>query len=359
MMNTKPCHLSVIVPLYNEAANVPQLVDELNAALSNSLSDWEVILVDDGSIDDTPNRVKRAIRGLEGNFRLIVLQRNFGQTAAIQAGFDQSLGRYLATLDGDLQNDPADIPALLEKLVQEELDLIVGWRKTRKDGFWLRRFPSQVANYLIGRVTGVRLHDYGCSLKIYRGSLLRNVRLYGDMHRFIPAWMSLYTSPARIREQIVNHRPRIHGTSKYGIGRTFRVAIDLLSVFFFIRFLSRPGHFFGRIGLVLGGMGSLMLTHLAIVKFLLHEDIGSRPMLIIAIMLVLVGVQTFTTGILSELMARTYYASRDHRSYVLRSEILAQNDSRERRPETEHCANPQHFPTADHSPNTPCRSSVS
>ncbi|MET0066534.1 MAG: glycosyltransferase [Candidatus Thiodiazotropha sp.] len=328
MMKPKSCYLSVIVPLYNEADNVPQLIEELDAALSRYRSGWEVILVDDGSTDDTAQRVKFAIQGREGDYRLITLQRNFGQTAAIQAGFDHSRGQYLATLDGDLQNDPADIPDLLETLIRDELDLIVGWRKARKDGFWLRRLPSQIANRLIGRVTGVRLHDYGCSLKIYRGSLLRNIRLYGDMHRFIPAWMSLYTSPTRIREQVVNHRPRIHGRSKYGIGRTFKVAIDLLSVFFFIRFLSRPGHFFGRIGLILSGIGGLMLTHLAVVKFLLHEDIGSRPMLIIAILLVLVGVQTFTTGILSELMARTYYASRDQRSYVLRSEILAQEDAR-------------------------------
>ncbi|MET0123732.1 MAG: glycosyltransferase, partial [Candidatus Thiodiazotropha sp. 6PLUC9] len=188
-------------------------------------------------------------------------------------------------------------------------------------------FPSKIANILIGRVTGVRLHDYGCSLKIYRGGLIRKMRLYGDMHRFIPAWMSMYTSPSRIREAVVNHRARIHGRSKYGIGRTFKVMIDLLSVYFFIRFLSRPGHFFGRIGLLMGGIGSAMLIHLGVVKFVLQEDIGSRPMLIIAIMLVLMGVQTFTTGLLSELSTRTYYASNRNRSYLLRSDIIEQETS--------------------------------
>jgi glycosyltransferase involved in cell wall biosynthesis len=286
-----------------------------------------VILVDDGSSDDTNKNIRTTLIGLSGNYKLITLQRNFGQTAAIQAGFDHSKGRYIATMDGDLQNDPADIPGLVDLLINDELDLVVGWRHQRKDDLLLRRFPSMVANLLIGRVTGVRLHDYGCSLKIYRGSLIRNMRLYGDRHRFIPAWMSMYTSPSRIREAVVNHRARIHGSSKYGIGRTFKVMIDLLSVYFFIRFLSRPGHFFGRIGLLMGGIGSAMLLHLGVVKFILQEDIGSRPMLTIAIMLVLMGVQTFTTGLLSELSTRTYYASNRNRSYVLRSDIIDQETS--------------------------------
>jgi glycosyltransferase involved in cell wall biosynthesis len=317
-------HLSVIVPLYNEADNIAPLLEELDRVLVACSYEWEVILVDDGSSDHTNKLLMQVLSGYGSNYRMLTLQRNFGQTAAIQAGFDHSNGHYLATMDGDLQNDPEDIPRLVEMLISDELDLLVGWRQDRKDDLLLRRFPSIVANYLIGRVTGVRLHDYGCSLKIYRGGLLRNMRLYGDMHRFIPAWMSMYTSPSRIQEAKVNHRARIHGQSKYGIGRAFKVMIDLLSVYFFIRFLSRPGHFFGRIGLLLGGLGSAMLIHLGIVKFILNEDIGSRPMLTISIMLVLMGVQTFTTGLLSEISARTYYTSDRNRSYILRSEILEQ-----------------------------------
>jgi glycosyltransferase involved in cell wall biosynthesis len=310
--------LSIIIPLYNEERNIHPLIEEIDAALGCYSKTWEIILVDDGSTDETNSRLKSLIQSHGPEYRLLTLQRNYGQTAAMQAGFDHSHGKYIVTLDGDLQNDPADILRLVKRLEQEDLDLIVGWRKNRKDDFLLRKLPSSIANYLIGRVTGVRLHDYGCSLKVYRGSILRNMQLYGDMHRFIPAWMSMYTSPRRIQEEAVNHRPRINGDSKYGIGRTFKVLIDLLSVYFFIRFLSRPGHFFGRIGLMLGSIGSIMLIHLGIAKYLLHQDIGSRPMLFVAIMLVLMGVQTFTTAILSELSSRTYYASKQGRSYILR-----------------------------------------
>jgi glycosyltransferase involved in cell wall biosynthesis len=320
----KHCSLSLVVPLYNEVENVVPLIDEIDKALSQYDQTWEVLLVDDGSSDNTNRQLKQALKSRSAAFRMLTLQRNFGQTAAIQAGFDYSRGDVIATIDGDLQNDPADVPRLARQLIHQDLDLIVGWRKRRRDGFWLRRLPSSIANRLIGRITGVRLHDYGCSLKIYRRSVLQNIRLYGDMHRFIPAWFSMYTSPARIREEVVNHRPRIHGRSKYGIGRTFKVIIDLLSVYFFIRFLSRPGHFFGRVGMVLGGAGFIMLAHLAVVKFLLHEDIGSRPMLIIAILLILMGVQTFTAGILSELSARTYYATKENRAYAVRDEGIDQ-----------------------------------
>ncbi|MBT2988187.1 MAG: glycosyltransferase family 2 protein [Candidatus Thiodiazotropha sp. (ex Ctena orbiculata)] len=312
--------LSIIVPLYNEEENIQPLIEEIDAALLDYDNNWEVILVDDGSSDETNSKLKAILKYRSTVYRMLTLQRNYGQTAAMQAGFDHSRGRYIVTLDGDLQNDPADIPKFVQLLEQDNLDLVVGWRRNRKDDFWLRKLPSRIANFLIGRVTGIRLHDYGCSLKAYRGSVLRNMQLYGDMHRFIPALMSMYTSPKRIREVKANHRPRVNGTSKYGIGRTFKVLIDLLSVYFFVRFLSRPGHFFGRIGLLLGGSGSLMLIHLGITKFLLHENIGSRPMLFVAIMLVLMGVQTFTTGILSELSSRTYYASKKSRPYILRND---------------------------------------
>jgi len=321
-MSAKPdktIYLSLVIPLYNEVDNIEPLFEEIAKTFADYDKPWEAIFVDDGSTDGTHKAMAAAQRKAGDAFRVVTLQRNFGQTAAMQAGFDHTRGRYIATLDGDLQNDPRDIPRLVKRLVDEDLDLVVGWRKDRKDDFWLRKFPSLIANRLIGNVTGVRLHDYGCSLKVYRGSVLRKVELFGDMHRFIPAWMSMYTSPMRIREEAVNHRARASGESKYGIGRTFRVLIDLLSVFFFIRFISRPGHFFGRIGLILGALGSLMLTYLAFIKFFFHADIGSRPMLIIAIMLVLVGVQTFSTGLLSELNTRTYFASKGSRSYIVRT----------------------------------------
>jgi glycosyltransferase involved in cell wall biosynthesis len=315
----KDIYLSLVIPLYNEVENIEPLFEEISNTFADYDKSWEAIFIDDGSTDGTHLALAAAQSRAGDAFRVVTLQRNFGQTAAMQAGFDHTQGRYIATLDGDMQNDPKDIPRLVKRLVDEDLDLVVGWRKDRKDDFWLRKFPSLIANRLIGNVTGVRLHDYGCSLKVYRGSVLRKIELFGDMHRFIPAWMSMYTSPMRIHEEAVNHRARARGESKYGIGRTFRVLIDLLSVFFFIRFISRPGHFFGRIGLMLGAVGSLMLTYLALIKFILNEDIGSRPMLIIAIMLVLVGGQTFSTGLLSELSTRTYFASKGSRSYIVRN----------------------------------------
>jgi glycosyltransferase involved in cell wall biosynthesis len=249
---------------------------------------------------------------------VVSLQRNFGQTAATQAGIDLASGDMVATLDGDRQNDPADILPLARKLLEEGLDLVVGWRKDRKDGFILRRIPSMLANRLIGRVTGVRIHDYGCSLKIYRASVLRSVRLYGEMHRFIPGWFAAATSPARIAEKVVNHRPRVSGKSKYGIGRTSRVLLDLLSVHFFMRYWTRPGHFFGSIGLFFGGIGGAVLAYLGWVKFGLGEDIGTRPLLLVGVVLVIASLQFLTTGIVAELLTRTYFESSQVKPYLAR-----------------------------------------
>jgi glycosyltransferase involved in cell wall biosynthesis len=232
---------------------------------------------------------------------------------------DVARGDLVATLDGDRQNDPADIPSLARRLVEEDLDLIVGWRKNRKDGFILRRLPSLIANRLIGQVTGVRLHDYGCSLKVYRGSVLESVRLYGEMHRFIPAWFAAATAPHRIGEAVVSHRPRTAGKSKYGIGRTFRVLLDLLSVHFFLRYWTRPGHFFGSIGLALGGLGSVILGYLGWVKFGLGQDIGQRPLLLVGVVLVIASLQFLTTGVVAELLTRTYFESARGKPYVVRS----------------------------------------
>lgn len=205
-------------------------------------------------------------------------------------------------------------------MLHEDLDLVVGWRQKRQDNVWLRTIPSRIANRLIGNITGVRLHDYGCSLKVYRAAVIKQVRLYGEMHRFIPAWMSVRTAPNRIREEVVNHRARLHGESKYGISRTFRVLVDLLSVYFFLRFLTRPGHFFGRIGLISGGVGLLILVYLFAQKLLFAANIGTRPLLLVGVLLVLMAVQFLTTGVLSELITRTYFASSSNSSYAVRSD---------------------------------------
>ena len=311
--------VSIVVPFYNEADSVTTLVREIGTAMAAVAYPWEAILVDDGSSDATPRRLAAVVEeDAAGRFRVLTLQRNFGQTAAMQAGIDHAAGSVIVTMDGDLQNDPADIPRLVHRLVTEDLDLLVGWRRNRHDNLWLRVIPSKLANRLIGNVTGVPLHDYGCSLKVYRGAVIKRVRLIGEMHRFIPAWVAVHTAPARITEEVVSHRPRTHGTSKYGITRAFRVVVDLLSVYFFLRYLSRPGHFFGRIGLVVGSAGGLILAWLAYVKLVLGEDIGTRPLLMLGILLVVVAVQFLTTGVLGELSARTYFATSGNLPYVVR-----------------------------------------
>jgi glycosyltransferase involved in cell wall biosynthesis len=312
--------VSVVVPLYNEEDNVAPLVEALHAALSPVGWPWELILVDDGSSDAT---VQRAIqeRDRRGpHLSVLPLRRNFGQTAAMQAGLDAVRGEVCVTLDGDLQNDPSDIPAMVEKLLSDDLDLVVGWRKARQDGLWLRRIPSHLANRLIRRVTGVRVHDYGCSLKVYRTSLVRQMHLYGEMHRFIPAWAAMVTSPSRIGEMEVQHHPRRAGASKYGLGRASRVLLDLLVVHFFLRYRAMPGHFFGAIGLISLTIGFVTLAYLAGVKFLLGEDIGGRPLLLVGILCVIGAVQFITTGVVTELLARAWLSSPDAHSYVVHHE---------------------------------------
>ncbi|MGB4948459.1 MAG: glycosyltransferase family 2 protein [Candidatus Competibacter denitrificans] len=313
-----PHRLSLVVPLYNELDNVAPLLAGIHQALAVYPYPWELIAVDDGSTDGTAERLSEEAKRYGPHVRALILQRNFGQTAAMQAGIDAARGDVIATLDGDLQNDPADIPRLVGRLLTEELDLVVGWRQQRQDNVWLRTIPSRIANRLIGNITGVRLHDYGCSLKVYRSAVIKQVRLYGEMHRFIPAWMSVRTAPSRIREEVVNHRARVHGESKYGIGRTFRVVVDLLSVYFFLRFLTRPGHFFGRIGLASGGVGLLVLFYLLVQKLFFAANIGTRPLLLVGVLLVLMAVQFLTTGVLSELITRTYLSSSANSSYAVR-----------------------------------------
>ncbi len=313
-----PHRLSVVVPLFNERDNVAPLLATVHEALAAYPYPWELILVDDGSTDGTTERLLELAPSYGPHVRVLVLQRNFKQTAAMQAGIDAARGDVIVTMDGDLQNDPRDIPRLVARLLREDLDLVAGWRKERKDDFWLRTFPSRIANRLIARLTGVSLHDYGCSLKAYRASVLKNVTLYGEMHRFIPAWLASVTHPARIAEEVVEHHPRRFGESKYGLSRTFRVILDLLFVYFFLRYRTRPGHFFGGIGLGLTGLGGVLLAYLFALKLFAGESIGARPLLTVAVLLTVTGVQFLTTGVLSELLTRVYHESSQRPQYQVR-----------------------------------------
>lgn len=324
---TLPAHrLSIIVPMYNEADNVAPFLEQVHAGLANYPWPWELILVDDGSTDATVAEMRRARTAWGAHVRPLELMRNFKQTAAMQAGVDAARGDVIVTLDGDLQNDPADIPRLVARLLNEDLDCVAGWRKDRKDNL-LRTIPSKIANRLIARVVGVRLNDYGCSLKAFRASVLKSVRLYGEMHRFIPAWLATVTTPRRIAEEPVKHHARVHGVSKYGLTRTFRVVLDLLSVFFFIRYRSRPGHFFGGVGLVLGALGSVILAWLAFVKFGLGEAIGTRPLLIFGFFCVIAGAQFLSTGVLAETLARIYFESGAALQYQVRNPQSVADDA--------------------------------
>ncbi|MCC6352298.1 MAG: glycosyltransferase family 2 protein [Verrucomicrobiae bacterium] len=307
-----PC-LSVVAPVYNEAGNVPRLADEVSRALADYPSDWELILVDDGSTDDTAAEIARAAAA-NAAIRPIRLRRNFGQTAALSAGIDASRGDVIVTLDADLQNDPADIPALLAKMA-EGYDVVSGWRSRRKDDFVSRTLPSRIANWIISRNTGLDLHDFGCSLKAYDRDVLRSFRLYGEMHRFLPAlctWRG-----ARVAEIPVNHRPRTIGASKYGIGRTTRVILDLLTVKFLIEYSTKPMRVFGGWGLLFGGAGLGLCIYLTWHKLVLHENIGGRPLLAFAVLLVIVGIQLLMLGLLSELLARIYFESQGKPVYEL------------------------------------------
>ena len=310
--------LSVVVPLYNEEGSLPHLLAQLLAALKPLGRSIENVLVDDGSRDGTPALLQdMAARTPE--LVAVLLRRNYGQTAAMAAGFDASRGEILITLDGDLQNDPADIPLLLNQLEQGQLDLVSGWRHQRQDNTISRLLPSLLANRLIARVTGVKLHDYGCSLKAYRREVVADMNLYGELHRFLPALA--FIEGARIGEVQVNHHPRRYGKSKYGIDRTFRVLMDLLTVWFMKRFLTRPMHVFGFAGLVSLGAGLALALWLVGEKLLLGMDIGNRPLLLMAVLAILSGVQLFSFGLLAELQMRTYHESQGRPIYRVRSTL--------------------------------------
>lgn len=309
--------ISVVVPLFNEAESLPPLVEQLLAQLRPIETPFELVLVDDGSSDATASVLTRLAQTTP-ELVAVLLRRNYGQTAAMAAGFDASTGAVIVTLDGDLQNDPADIPLLLERL-EEGFDLVSGWRHQRQDGELNRLLPSRIANRLIARVTGVRLHDYGCSLKAYRREVVTDLNLYGELHRFLPALA--FIEGARISEVKVRHHARRFGQSKYGLDRTFRVLMDLLTVTFMKRFLTRPMHVFGLGGLVGIGAGLVIALHLSISKFLLHQDIGNRPLLMVAVLAIVTGVQLFCFGLLAELQMRTYHESQGRPIYRVRATL--------------------------------------
>lgn len=309
--------VSVVVPLHDEAENVEELVARVDGALRPTGRSFELICVDDGSRDDTPARLMR-LAASRPWLRPVYLIRNYGQSAALQAGFDAARGETIVTLDGDLQNDPEDIPRLLDMLeVDPAIDCISGWRKDRKDRTLSRRLPSMVANRIISRVTGVRLHDYGCALKVYRAGIVHDLRLYGELHRFVPALAA--EVGARIVEVPVLHHPRARGRSKYGLDRTVRVVLDLLWVRFLMRFLHRPLQAFGGVGMVLLGLGGLLLSWLTVDKLVYGHDIGGRPLLLLGVMLVLMGGQLIATGVLGELLTRIYHEPQGRAQYRVRA----------------------------------------
>lgn len=317
--------ISVVVPLYNEQDNVSNLIERIHSALQDFEFQWELILVDDGSLDDTVIKAKEAQQNYGNHVRVIELTRNFKQTAAMQAGIDFARGDVIVTMDGDLQNEPNDIPKLVRRLLNENLDLVAGWRKNRQDDLLLRKIPSKIANKLIAKLTGVKLRDYGCSLKAFRAKVIKKIRLYGEMHRFIPAWLATVTSPEKIAEEPTTHHARTAGVSKYGISRTFRVILDLLAVYFFMRFRDRPGHFFGSIGLFLTSIASIIFVWLLYVKIILGENIGQRPLLFLGILGLLAGLQFITTGVLAELLTRIYFDDAK-KSYNAEEEIPTENN---------------------------------
>jgi glycosyltransferase involved in cell wall biosynthesis len=314
--------VSVVIPVYNEADNLRELVERVGQALAPTGRVYELLLIDDGSSDDS-RRILGALAESHRWLRPLILIRNYGQSTALQAGFDHAQGALIVTLDGDLQNDPVEIPRLLEFMDQQpEVDVVSGWRKQRQDRTWSRKLPSWVANRLISAVTGVRLHDYGCALKVYRRAVLDNLRLYGETHRFIAALA--VEAGARMIEVPVLHHARVRGQSKYGIDRVFRVLLDLLWIKFSMRFLHRPLHAFGGVGFAFIGLGAAALFYLAVEKLVFGHDIGGRPLLLLGALLTLIGVQLLATGVLSELLTRIYHEPQGRRQYVLRRDQRAE-----------------------------------
>ncbi len=319
----KKIKVSIVIPVFNEEDNIKPLYEEIKESLKVLDDEYEIIFVNDGSIDGTRAKIEEII-SFDKRVKLIDFRKNYGQTAAISAGIDYSKGEYIVTIDGDLQNDPKDIPRMIKELEERELDLLNGWRYKRKDPFISRRLPSIIANWLISMATGVKLHDYGCTLKVIRRDIAKSLNLYGELHRFIPALAEI--EGARIGETKVNHRERRHGKSKYGISRTIRVILDLLTVKFLSGYSTKPLQIFGFWGMLTGGIGTIIGLYLAYVRFILREGIWGRPLLFLSMLLIFMGVQLVSLGLLGEMISRTYHESSKKRIYRVRKVVGIEED---------------------------------
>jgi len=310
--------LSIVIPIYNERESIGKLYENLNKALSKMNLKYEVLLIDDGSIDGTFNDLLK-IHRKNRLFKIIRFRKNFGQTSAISAGFNYAKGEVVITLDADLQNDPQDIPVLLKKL-NEGYDIVSGWRKNRKDKAVTRRFPSIVANKIISKLTGVHLHDYGCTLKAYRKEVVKNINLYGEMHRYIPAiasWMGV-----KVAEVPVVHHSRKYGKSKYGVSRTIKVVLDIITVKFLLSYSQSPIQMFGLLGLFSGTVGFIVTAYLIIMRLFFNQSLSDRPLFVLSIFMIFIGVQLITIGLLAEVLIRVYHKVQDRSTYVIKDIIL-------------------------------------
>lgn len=313
-MTEDQLELSVVIPIYNEQDNIEQLYRDLKQVLEGLAKSYEIVAVDDGSTDSSFEVLRELHRG-DDLLKVVRLRRNFGQAAAFAAGFDRAVGEIIVSMDADLQFDPADISKLLDK-ISEGFDIVSGWRADRRETFLTRRLPSMAANWLISRITGVELHDSGCSLKAYRSEVIRNVRLYGELHRFIPALAS--SIGVHLAEVPVSHYPRRHGKSKYDLSRTLTVILDLLTVKFLLSYATRPMHVFGLLGMLSFAVGTVIAAYLSFIRLFLGSPIANRPLLFLAILLIFVGVQLVTMGLLGELTIRTYHEAQGKKIYVIR-----------------------------------------
>ncbi len=311
--------LSLVICVWNEELNIKPLSEQIKAALSDI--DYEAIFVDDGSTDNTRKEIRKIN---DDRFLLVELKRNYGQSSALQAGIDQAEGEFVVLLDGDLQNDPADVPMMLKMIEEEEWDMVAGVRANRKDGMFLRKVPSKIANYMIREATGIHMKDLGCTLKIFTRDTIKSIHIYGELHRYIPALITL-EGATRITQVDVNHRARKFGDSKYNLSRTTRVMSDLILMVFFKKYLQRPMHFFGTIGLITFGIGVLINMYLLLLKIIGH-DIWGKPLLMLGILMVLGGIQFITTGIIAELQMRTYFESQNKKPYRVKRVVVAKEN---------------------------------
>lgn len=313
-MPEKKIEISIIVPVFNESESLPELLRRTAGAMEKLNQPWEIVLIDDGSTDNSLNVLKKLQKDYK-QIKILELRRNYGKAAALQAGFDHCKGEIIITMDGDLQNDPADIPAMLNAMKKEQADVVSGWRYKRKDKKLTVNWPSKVGNAVISYVTGLKLHDNGCALKIYTKEALQDVRVYGGQMRFIPvlAWQA----GAKVIEVKVNHHPRKYGQSNYGLDKAFRVILDLITIKFFLKFMHRPVHAFGQAGLLCLVPGVVMASYLVVLK-LFGESIGTRPLLMLCVLLILIGVQLIGMGVLAEVMMRVYHEPAGRKQYHLK-----------------------------------------